>query len=145
MPETDYWFSPTLTPAIIAPPTANPALPPLPAPTQAPALIPSANVAPPSPRIIASTRVEIADFWHQPDVYWYNGFSGYTYVEVEVGSSSYGVVSPVTNWFGTPTAKAASASSNPTNVPQTGSSVQLPAGSSITNSTTISKNAIKVL
>jgi hypothetical protein len=144
-PETDYWFSPTLTPAVIQPPTANPALPPLPKPTQAPALIPSANVAPPSPPVIASTRVEIEDFWYAPETYWYNGFNGYTYVEVEVSSSSYGVVSPVTNWFGIPTAAAATASSNPTNIPQTGSSIQLPAGSSITNSTTISPNAIKVL
>jgi Domain of unknown function (DUF4815) len=144
-PETDYWFSETLSPQLIAPPTANPAMPPLPKPTQAPALIPSANVAPPSPPIVAGTSVAITDFWFVPDIYWYDTSVGFTYIEVQVGSTSYGVVSAVTNWFGTPTAAAATASSHPTNIPQTGSAIQLPSGSSITNSTTISPSQIKAL
>jgi hypothetical protein len=144
-PETDYWFSSTLSPAIIAPPTANPALPPLPKPNEAPALEPAANVALPSPPVIASTRVEIADYWYEPKIYWYDVAAGYTYVEIGIGPVSYGVISPVTNWFGTPIAAAATPSSNPTSIPQTGSSIQLPSGSSVINSTTISPSSLKVL
>jgi hypothetical protein len=145
MPQTDYWFSSTLTPQIIQPPTSNPALPPLPAPNAAPALKPAANVSPPSVPIISSNRVDIEDFWVNPHSYYYNGFGGYKYTAISVGPISYGVVSPINNWFGTLTSAVSTATSSKTNIPATGSSIQLTAGSKITNSTTITPTQPTVL
>jgi hypothetical protein len=144
-PETDYWFSPTLTPQIIQPPTASPALPPLPKPVTAPALKPAANVAPPSAPVVVSTYIDVLDFWHYPFDYWYNGYRGYHYVQVRVSAGSYGVISPITNWYGVPVASVAAASVAPLNNAQLGSSIQLASGATVKNSTTISPTSVKVL
>jgi hypothetical protein len=144
-PETDYWFSSSICPQLIQPPTANPALPPLPSPVAAPALIPNSNVAPPSAPIIASTLVSFNDVWVSPYKYYYTGSGGYSYINVKVGAPSYGVISSVTNWFGTPTSSVASASTTPTNVPATGSSIQLGSSSSVTNSGTYEAARIKMV
>ena len=144
-PETDYWFSPSLTPQIIAPPTASTALPPLPIPTSAPALLPAANVAPPSAPVIASTRTNIGSPWIYSYNYWYSGVRGFYPILVKVGTPSYGVVSSTTNWFGVPTSNVSAAATNLTNIPNTGSSVQLAAGGSVTNSTTLAPSKVKVV
>jgi Domain of unknown function (DUF4815) len=144
-PETDYWFSSRLVPQIIAPPTANPALPPLPKPVAAPALVPTANVAPPSPPVVAGTLVATFNLWGLPTFYFAPVSTGLSAVQIQVSSASYGVVSSVSNWFGTPTSAVAPASTSTTNMPETGSSIQLNNGSTVTNSTTISPAAIKVL
>jgi hypothetical protein len=144
-PETDYWFSPSLTPQIIAPPTANPALPPLAPPTTAPALKPSANVAPPSPPVVVSTYIDAADLWHSPFDYYYKEANYYGRVLVRVSAPAYGVISPINNWFGKLTSAVAASSTAPTFNPTAGSTVQLAPGSSVDNSTTISPAEIKVL
>jgi hypothetical protein len=144
-PETDYWFSPTLTPQIIAPPTKSPALPPLPKPIVAPALKPAANVAKASPPVVAATHVEIVDYWFVPYYYWWYGDFGYYREPVYVSHTSYGVISPIYNWYGRLTVQQTAAAVPLTSVPSTGSSIQLTAGSKVTNSTTISSSLIRVL
>jgi len=150
-PETDYWFSPTLTPRVIQPASANPALPPLPKPVAAPALMPAANVAKPSPPVVAGSHTDIVTYWYEPFYYWYygwgyGGFYGYRRVLVQVGHTSYGVLSPITNWYGELTSSVTPASTKSTTVPAVGSSIQLTSGGGkITNSGTISSALIKRL
>jgi len=151
-PETDFWFSPTLTPQIIAPPTANPALPPLPTPTTAPALVPpvvtgvgGGSVSPPAAPVITSTRVVIGKVWTTPIKYFYVSADKAPDILIRPAAASYGVISPITNWYGQLTSTASSASKAPTNNPITGSSIQLTSGTTIKNSTTISGQDLKVL
>lgn len=136
-PETDFWFSPSLTPQIIAPPTSNPALPPLPAPVVAPALKPAANAQPASPPIVAAAHIGIVQYAVPVKYYSYN-IGGYTVLTTPISHTSYGVLSPLTNWYGKLTAEVAPAQKSTTYIPTTGSSIQLTAGSKITNSATIS-------
>jgi hypothetical protein len=143
-PQTDYWFSPTLTPQVIQPPTANKALPPLPKPVAAPALKPTANVAKPAAPVVASNRVDIVYYWYRPFAYWYYGYGGYYYANVHVGASSYGVISPINNWYGVLTSTVKGSSTFATNIPATGSSIQLAAGSKVTNSTTVAPLTVTV-
>lgn len=132
-PETDYWFSSTLTPQVIQPASSNPSLPPLPTPLVASAL--AINSIPIGNWVVASSLDDVVDNWH----------SGYRlnyrdrpYVDYAIGHLSYGVLSPVNNWFGVPAAKTIAVSQAVNKTP-IGASIQLPPGAKlgITNLTPI--------